>query len=176
MIQLQLQCIDNITPQIFTTRVIEPVLCHLENFSKSATQLLLGTALHESMGLKHRRQIGGPARSFFQMEPATHDDIWNNYLAYRDDLRGRVEALMSLPNADKHVELEFNDNYAAGMARVHYLRSPDPLPKSDDIVGHSNYWKKHYNTAKGKGTPTKYQNDWTAHGGPKVYFRSDCTV
>lgn len=179
MIPLELQCIDNITPQIFTTRVIEPVLCHLSEiaFSRAASQLLLGTALHESMGLKHRRQVGGgPARSLFQMEPATHDDIWTNFLAYRDGLKGQIESLLSSPTANKHRELEFNDNYAAGMARVHYFRAPDALPKSNDLISQSNYWKKHYNTEKGAGTPTKYQNDWKAHGGPDVLFRIDCSV
>ena len=109
---------DDWSPQDFVTTIIEPVLCHLGAFSPAAVQLLLGTAVHESMGLRHRRQIGGgPARGYFQMEGATHDDIWTNYLAYRADLKAKIESLIR-PGNDKHYELEHNDNYAAAMARA----------------------------------------------------------
>jgi hypothetical protein len=69
------------TPQVFLTTIIEPVLHHLTEipYDRAAAQLLLGTALKESLQLKYRRQIQGPALGYYQMEPATHDDIWNNY-------------------------------------------------------------------------------------------------
>lgn len=175
---LSLMCHETHTPQSFTRLVIEPVLCALGSvtFSRAATELLLGTALHESGGLAHRRQIsGGPARGFFQMEPATHNDIWDNFLAFRATLRSEVEALLSDPRADRIHELEFNDNYAAGMARVHYLRAPDALPQAGDLIGQSNYWKRHYNTPLGAGTPAKYRSDWASHGGSSVAFRSGCS-
>jgi hypothetical protein len=173
---LHLECRERYTPQEFVTHVIEPVLCALPSisFSRAAAQLLLGTALHESMGLKHRRQMGGgPARSFFQMEPATHDDIWDNYLKYRSKLAGEVEAVLA-DKTQKHYELEFNDHYAAAMARVHYYRVPEAMPGFNDISSQALYWKKHYNTAKGKGTTAKYLKDWTAHGGPGVTFVPSC--
>ena len=165
---------DDWTPQEFLTLIIEPVLCHLEAFSPAASQLLLGTAVHESGGLRHRRQVGGgPARSYFQMEGATHDDIWDNYLRYKSDLKAKVEALIQ-PGADKHHELEHNDNYAAAMARVHYRRVPAALPSFNDLDAQANYWKQYYNTPLGAGTPTKFKNDWNTHVPNALTYRASC--
>ena len=108
------------------------------------------------------------------MEGATHDDIWTNFLAFRADLKSQVESLLTSPSADKIHELEFNDNYAAAMARVHYLRAPSALPGFDDLEGQAAYWKRHYNTPLGAGTPEKYKRDWAAHGGASVSFRTAC--
>lgn len=160
------------------TKVIEPVLCHLTSipFSPAASQLLLGTAIHESK-VKHRRQFGGgPARGLFQMEPATHDDIWDNYLKYRSKIGDQVKSLLTSATADRHNELEFNDNYAAAMCRVHYRRAPGALPAFDDIGAMAAYWKKHYNTVKGAGTVAKYTADWNAlTKGLTLTYRKDCT-
>ncbi|MEO1456459.1 MAG: hypothetical protein AAFV49_02690, partial [Pseudomonadota bacterium] len=131
------ECRASFTAQEFVTLVIEPTLCALPSmpFSRAAAQLLLGTALHESMGLKHRKQVGGgPALGFFQMEPATHDDIWDNYLKYRAKISAEVKALLVAPGADNSAELQFNDNYAAAMARVHYYRVAEAMPPFGDIA------------------------------------------
>jgi hypothetical protein len=165
---------DDWTPQEYLTQIIEPVLCHLGAFSMGAAQLVLGTALHESGGLRHRRQIGGgPGRSYFQMEGATHDDIWNNYLVYQKALKTLVEALLP-GGANKHHELENNDNYAAAMCRVHYRRQRPALPAFNDLQGQASYWKQHYNTPLGAGTTTKYLNDWNTYVRAPLTFRASC--
>ena len=57
--------------------IIEPVLSRLHAASPAARALLLGTAAQESAMGRYIRQLrGGPALGIFQMEPATHDDIW----------------------------------------------------------------------------------------------------
>lgn len=146
----------------FLNHIIRPSLGCIGLSTPAACELLLGTALVES-GLLHRRQLGGgPARGFFQMEPATHDDIWTNFLNYRSQLAGSVASLLSSPGADKHTELETNDRYACAMARVHYARAPAPLPRAGDVVGMARYWKQYYNTLLGAGTESKYTRKWTA--------------
>lgn len=165
---------DDWTPQEFLTQIIEPVLCHLDAFSPAASQLLLGTALHESGGLRYRRQQGGgPARSYFQMEGATHDDIWDNFLKYKKALAAKVEELIPA-GANKRTELETNDNYAAAMARVHYRRVPAALPAFNDLDAMANYWKQYYNTPLGAGTPTKYKNDWNTYVPSPLNYRTGC--
>ena len=163
--------IQNPTPQSYLTKIIEPVLCHLAPgipYSKSAARLLLGTAIKESLNFKHRKQVGGgPAVSYFQMEPATHDDIWNNYLKYKSDLAKKVTALLTSPGANKHSELEHNDNYAAAMARVHYRRVPAALPPFDDLSLMAAYWKQYYNTVLGKGIAHEYVTLWNTYVGSK---------
>lgn len=136
--------------------VVQPVLEHLDLPGiPAATALLIHTAKAESR-LHYLRQLhGGPALGLWQMEPPTHDDIWANFLRFRDDLAGRVRTLSILgePSAD---QLIGNLYYAAAMARVHYWRVPEPLPAEDDLFAQATYWKRHYNTALGKGTPEHF--------------------
>ena len=175
---LTFMCYERITPELLLNAIIEPTLCHLKeiSFSKAASQLILGTAIHESL-LKHRRQMGGgPARGLFQMEPATHNDIWDNYLKYRQKIADQVQALKSTPGADGVAELEYNDNYAAAMCRVHYYRAPGALPAFDDLDKMAAYWKQYYNTSAGKGTVEKYKKDWNAHTkGKTLYYLDSCS-
>jgi hypothetical protein len=96
------------------------------------------------------------------MEPFTHNDIWNTYLSYHSKLAAQVASLLSSPNANKLHELEFNDKYAAAMARIKYARSGAPLPAFDNIPAMAMYWKQYYNTALGKGTPKQFLDDWYA--------------
>src|SRR5262245_21735563 len=125
---------------------IRPALTTLGAGGRAAEQLLLGTAIQESL-LVHRRQLGnGPARGLFQMEPATHDDCWNNYLKFRPPLAGKVRQTLMPAQEPTASILEVNDSYAAAMCRVRYLRVPARLPAADDIASLANYWKQHYNT------------------------------
>lgn len=152
---------------VFATTVVRPTLHHIALSSEAAEQLLLGTALVESR-LVHRRQIGGgPARGLFQMEPATHDDIWSNFLKYQTSLAQKIKSLLSSANANAHLELEKNDKYACAMARAHYLRAPEALPEAGDIKGMAGYWKQYYNTPLGAGTVSKYVTTWQKIMGKK---------
>jgi len=150
------------------TTTIGPVLQQLgldQYRMQAATELLLGTALQES-GLIYRRQIGGgPALGLFQMEPATHDDIWANFLHYRPNLAHTLEALAGA--APLAALLETNDKYAAGMCRVEYLRAGQivgqtPLPEAGDIAAMGAYWKRFYNTARGAGEAAEFVAHWQA--------------
>lgn len=146
---------------------IKPALQKTGLWNLASEELLLGTALVES-DLIHRRQIGGgPARGLFQMEPATHDDIWKNFLKYRPDLGKAIISLMTSPNADKHLELEQNDQYACAMARAHYLRVPAAMPAPGNVEAMAGYWKQYYNTPLGAGTVAKYIRKWNQTMGEK---------
>jgi hypothetical protein len=135
-------------------RVIRPTLEHLGVYSDKAHALLLGTALAESH-LDYVQQFnGGPGRGYYQMETATHDDIWDNFLEFRPALAAKVRALLveALPRG---VQLEGNGYYATAMARVHYMRVREHLPKADDPLAMVTYWKTYYNTHLGAGTVEK---------------------
>jgi hypothetical protein len=43
---------------------------------------------------------------------------------------------------------------------VRYIRAPAPLPGQDDLQGLANYWKQHYNTPLGAGTPEEFLDKW----------------
>ena len=71
--------------------VIRPALEKLSLWSLSAEELVLGTAIVES-GLTYLKQHGdGPALGLWQVEPATHDELYTNFLNFRLEL-GNQEA------------------------------------------------------------------------------------
>ena len=157
------------TASHFLTCTIRPALQSLPLlWHDRAEELLLGTAIVES-DLIHRKQVGGgPARSFFQMEPLTHDDIWNNYLKYHPELGKAITKLMKSPDRLLALEHE-NQQYACAMARAHYARVKWLLPKGGDVKAMAKYWKDHYNTShrNAKGTPNKYIEKWNKVMGGK---------
>ncbi|QDP52405.1 MAG: hypothetical protein Unbinned96contig1001_22 [Prokaryotic dsDNA virus sp.] len=140
----------------FRETVVVRALRHLEPeipYSESAVNLLLMTMAHESKGGTYLKQINGPALGVYQMEPATEKDIWNYYLAYKEDLAYLVEEICPNP---KREELVYNLAYATAMARIHYYRVQEALPDSDDTIALANYAKKYYNTHLGKAKASDY--------------------
>lgn len=134
-------------------------------YSEAAVELLIGTALKESGGLRWRTQLnGGPARGLFQMERATYDDIWRNYLAHRPRLGDAIaSAFTPAGGALTFDQITDDDGFAAIMARLKYYRVPAPLPAAGNREAQAQYWKKYYNTRLGKGTVAGYLESWTAH-------------
>ena len=137
--------------------IIRPVLKYLEPeipYSMAAENLLMGTCAQESLMGQFIVQLdNGPAKGIFQMEPATHTDIWNNYLNYssRDEIADLITTLAGEAMSDDML-LTGNLYYATAMARVHYYRVKFALPEADNVAQMANYWKLFYNTPEGKGT------------------------
>ena len=148
-----------IDPRQLLTYVVTPVLGTLSLPSDvpdntAAAQLLMGTAMQESE-LTWVHQISGPAIGLWQMEPATHDDMWTNFIP-----KPIGQALDYLcPRADARL-MAGNLYYACAMARLFYYRIPEPLPKAGNIEAQAAYWKQYYNTPKGAGTVTQYKQHW----------------
>lgn len=140
-------------PRQFRDAVLRPTLKRLMLHSTAAEQLVLGTCLTES-GLRYLTQNGGgPALGIAQCEPATHADIWANFLNYRPSLRVIVQqwgnAVTDLPR---------NLAYAVAICRCHYARfdtPPHALPDADDALGMAQYHKRWYNTSGGATDPTE---------------------
>lgn len=145
--------------QQFREWVIVPALDAISLNSVAAQELLLGTALQESR-LTYLAQIRGPALGVFQMEPATHDDIWLSFLSYKPDLS---RALQNISAKQTPKELATNLLYAAAMCRVHYYRVSAPLPEAGAINAQAAYWKAHYNTPRGKGAAAEYLKNWNTY-------------
>jgi len=140
--------------------MVEEVLKYLEPeipYSFTAVELLVLTAATESHLGTYLKQVGGgPAKGVYQMEPDTADDIWENYLAYREPLAKRIESLVS----DYYYnDLAYNLVYQTAMVRVHYFRVPESLPPNTPQAL-AEYWRKYYNTHLGKGTVEKAVADY----------------
>ena len=135
--------------------LIETVTARMRMNSPSATNLLMGTAAQESLLGTYIKQLGsGPARGIFQMEPATEQDIWDNYLAFRPEI---VHLIMNVCERSRPGPwLEYDLAYQICMARIHYYRVKESLPTADDVTALALYWKHHYNTSAGKGSVEEF--------------------
>jgi len=127
--------------------------------SERAIPLLLGIAAQES-SLKYTRQLGsGPARGYWQMEPATERSHWQ-WLARHKSLEQALIERCGIYEASSQA-LQHNIPYQILMARVHfYRRDPEPLPFPEAIAEQAARWKQFYNTVQGHGTIEQYMRSW----------------
>jgi hypothetical protein len=146
---------------------VKPALLALDRWSDPAEQLLMGTAAQESQ-LIYTRQLGnGPALGYFQMEPATHDDCWTNYIDFRPSLKSKVLAIRTASGSPDAGEMETDHAYAAAMARVRYMRVTESIPTAPkDIAA---YWKRYYNSLLGAGTIAEFIGNWNRLLAPQLY-------
>jgi hypothetical protein len=141
--------------------IIRPALSGISLGGEAAVQLLAGTCAQESGMGSNLKQVSGPALGLFQIEPATHADIHNNYLRFHSDLASKIYSVcgmawQNIGTIPWDELLVYNLRYAACMARVKYYRTSAPLPALNDIEGQANYWKTIYNTAGGAGETNDY--------------------
>lgn len=132
--------------------LIDGVLKSIEMHSDKASALVYRTAMAES-GFKAIKGYtkGNPAMSFWQIEPATANDIYDNYVKYRPHILSLLEKL-GFDKDNPSESIKYNMALAIAMCRIKYWRDPSPLPDVDDIDGQAKLWKKVYNTELGKGT------------------------
>jgi hypothetical protein len=131
--------------------VVEPAISALGLNSAAALNLVTGTALAESGGV-YLKQLGtGPALGLWQVEPATEQDIWTNFLKYRADLSSRVHGLLC--GGPTTPQLVWNLAYCAAICRLKYYRAPDALPGARDAAAMADMHKRIYNSALGAADP-----------------------
>ena len=130
--------------------------------SDDAIELVLVTGIVESR-YKYLRQLGdGPARSFWQVEPATCVDNLAHYLKHRKSLIVKCAEASRVDSKYWQVYDEdiwgdiLEKNIAAGIVhcRLKYWRVPKSIPNTTQ--GKADYWKKYYNTEGGAGNPKHF--------------------
>lgn len=141
--------------------IIRPTILGLNMQGDSAERLIAGTIAQESSMGTYLRQNAGIAKGICQMEPATHDDTYTNYLKYHQKIREKLYIVsnLSLPSGfmvPPSDLLIFNLRYSVAMCRIHYYRRAGLLPEPDDIPGMARCWKSYYNTPKGLGKESEF--------------------
>lgn len=164
-----------------------PVLKKFNLYSKTAEKLMLMTMVHESLNFRHRRQIlndgsFGKGMGLGQVEMNTHNDVFENYLIYKEDLLDSILNYFfpQINQLDKQDffdyelykdfqdNLIYNDEYNLVIARLCYYRQTERLPNINDNLGLANYWKKYYNTY-GKGKVEDFLEKWELYGNNDDY-------
>ena len=154
-------------PQQLLDYIIKPTHQYMGgNYeSKSANFLSLCTAAIESNCGEYIKQINGPALGIWQMEPDTHDDIWQFCDAFLvRDFEHLIERLASESANDSNlIDLIVCPSYACAIARLKYSMDPNPLPEYTgdseiDLPAFYDYYKLVYNTEFGASTYQKWCN------------------
>jgi len=122
--------------------IIGPALKEINMHSNDAVHLLLVTAALESDLGFHIKQVNGPALGIYQMEPNTHDDIWDNVLAYNSSKLQRM--IGSGNGCSMPSRMIYDLKYATCMARVLYSRYKDAIPGRQDTDSIIHYYLKYW--------------------------------
>lgn len=121
------------SPDTFLAIGIDPALELLPApmATTAARRMLVAIGLQES-SLQHRRQIGGPARSYLQFELGGLKGVLRHD-ASKTHAATVVNALdmASLSPADLHAAMEYSDALACAMGRLLLFTHPKPLPDNE---------------------------------------------
>lgn len=136
--------------------------------SREATVMLLAIGLQES-AFKYRRQIKGPARGFWQFELGGG---FRGVLRHPASAR-HAEALLAergysgMPDSEQFAQLETDDVFAAGMARLLLWTDPKSLPALNQPDDAFEYYLRNWRPgAYMRGTPEQradIRSRWNAN-------------
>lgn len=137
------------TPELYLRLVIEPGLTWLgERYATPPAKLLLLAIAAQESRLQHRKQIVGPARSYWQIEPPTAALVvskWPVAAARLAELGIEVGYLERTARNNQPLDycsrvLEFCDLAALVIARGILWLEPRPLPELGDEAGAWTYY------------------------------------
>lgn len=124
--------------------VISDTLHYLGDWTQSAENLLLGTAIQESgLGfcLKTGRRLG-----LYHITPSAHRAVWDHYLVKLPEKASRVRGLAGQHSftANPHIELITNLRYATAIAWCIYLKAGCKLAGMESIEQLAEIWHSQF--------------------------------
>ena len=140
--------------ELIKNHIIAPALSAIGSHSDDRLDMVFVTGATETL-YNYNRQINGNALSWFQIERKTHDDIYRFLGQSRK--QHILDGLISLTEGRMNFgQLEINPWYAAAICAVRYMYDPQPLPKAGARMRQAEYYKRVYNTSKGKGSINEF--------------------
>ena len=144
--------------------IIKHNLCNDELIrQRFFAKLLFFTAVVESHGGRHLTQLsGGPGLGYYQIEPSTHEDLYNHYLRYNPIIKKKVISFYDSSSTEK-LNLKTNLPYQTVAAYYQYERcinayckaSSKEFDYSDRSISHlAETYKREWNTSLGKSSTT----------------------
>ena len=129
-------------------------------YSKTAHDLLMGTAAQESLMGTYLVQQSGPGVGLWMATPSLVPGVVNQLSTAQRQVMMMVAQNGNLMNV---TQLVTNLVLAAMVARAWYWLEPARLP-ADTVAGLWSYYKAYYNTAAGAATETQWNTNWGLTG------------
>ena len=118
---------------------------------ETAKEMIIETAITETgLGQIEDKTVGA-GMGLTQFDDKPFQDIRDRSIKLRPKILKELHIDISLVNWD---DLRYNQFLALLFTRLHYWLKGDPIPAT--IEERAKYWKLHYNTVLGKGTPEHY--------------------
>lgn len=146
--------------------VIRPALKGINLYSPEAEEMLIATCAQESLDGYYLKQISdhkNAALGIYQMEPDTHDSIWNTTLTANSNLGFVVMTSCKYTIRPKADVMIYNLLYASVMARVFWLPVKEDFAEIGDIDALWFLYKKYWNTAGGKATKEDFVKNYSRY-------------
>jgi hypothetical protein len=142
--------------------LVQSVLEALECATPAFVNLLVATMAQESLLGQWEKQEHGPALGVFMTEPATWQDIYDNFLKFNPGLETDIQLLTDdmPPTAQSVVG---NHDYACAIAACSYLRHHEPAltdPDPNDAGALYAIYKRCYNSSEGAATEDEWLRHW----------------
>mgnify|MGYP006921434758 FL=1 len=129
--------------------ILDPALKLLPGMdSPKARMMLLAIGLQESR-FEHRRQIGGPARGFWQFESGGGvRGVLQHKASIYDAVKVCHQRGVGSSTKEVYERLEHDDILACCFARLLLLTDPKPLPVIGDTDGSWEYYLRNWRPGK----------------------------
>lgn len=146
--------------------IIQPALKAIDCYTPEAEELLISTCAQESQdGLYLKQTVGGDnaALGIYQMQPQTHEDIWNSTDQKFSYVKFAILKACNYALRPKPEVMIYNLWYATMMARVFWYHVKEPMPDMSDFNGRWTLYKKYWNTATGKATKEEFEANYNRY-------------
>ena len=147
--------------------IVKPCLEGLHCWSQPFEDLIIGTFAHESRFGDYIEQIKGPALGFWEMEPATYNDL-QNYLVKLPETMCRIVNVCQITIPHKEL-MVYNIRFACCMSIVKYMEAGIFTRKynMDSLNNLAIIYKTLYNSSLGKGTEQEFIDNYKTFCGIK---------
>lgn len=124
--------------------------------NNKAVHLLVETCAAETLlGCARDNTVYGAGTGVAQVDQGTFDWLQDKYGKVGSSKHTKIFEAMNIKlDRVQYQELEYSPLLCLIFARLRYMTVSAPIP--DSIEERARYWKTHYNTVEGKGTPDEY--------------------
>ena len=149
-------------PKVLVDYFIKPACDYIAEYcpkcnGRNSIQFMLAVAAQESHCGLYFKQLTGPARGIWQVEPASSQDVIENYVSHKNGLADLLHAMYSPVLKYAHIQSPL---YNCAIARLIVYRYPEAMPAYDDRFGMWEMYKHRYNSVSGAATKDEWDRNW----------------